>query len=376
MNDLILFLKETDHIDKMYVFFILIFIFIILAVAIVWMTKKGIGFKIAGIQLTPNKIKELEEEEKITEKFTNLTVEKSDKETIKNSKDMEKDLTDLIDLALKSNPELKLTIKTKVEELETKLENLEMNVEKKKKEIEKLEKTIVKYTLDKTVDYISFDSCLEEIMTEFAEIMKGVCYTFSNDLNFCHISEQEYDKLIRNNTIQFLKQSREILKSKFSGKIIDEIQNLYVFIDDKEEKKFESNYRNLYYTLRTISSESENIKSRVLERTGQQITSAFVNWKKTIIPKFEEIEKSAGRLDTIKKVNYLLQKDDILNLVATISSIYNTYKDQDKTNIFKKQMEVVEIFQKDFEYLIKINFEKFLIKTVNENKIDVTQCYK
>ena len=356
---------------------ILILIFIGVAIALRWMSKKGIGFKVAGITLTPNQIKEIDEADKMDEKLKNLNNKiKIDKQTIAKSEVIEKDLGQIFEAALKANPELKKVHDAAINKLETQVDALTHDIEIKEAEIIRLEETINKYTLDKTVDYVSFESCLKEITNEYTEIMKGVCYTFANDLSFSQIAEEEYNKLIRDNTVKFLKGSKEILNSKFSGEIIENINNLYKILTPKEEAKFESNYKSLYYSLRTLSIERENIKQRVLEKTGQQISSAFINWKRTLIPRLEDIERSGDSLNISKKINYLLQKDDILNLVAIISSIYNTYKEQDKTNIFKKQMELVDLFKIDLEYLIKMNFQKFLIKVVEEEDIDITQHYQ
>ena len=377
MQDIILFLKETNHVDKVYVLAILILIFIGVAIALRWMSKKGIGFKVAGITLTPNQIKEIDDADKMDEKLKNLNNKiKIDKQTIAKSEVIEKDLGQIFEAALKANPELKKVHDAAINKLETQVDALTHDIEIKEAEIIRLEEAINKYTLDKTVDYVSFESCLKEITNEYTEIMKGVCYTFANDLSFSQIAEEEYNKLIRDNTVKFLKGSKEILNSKFSGEIIENINNLYKILTPKEEAKFESNYKSLYYSLRTLSIERENIKQRVLEKTGQQISSAFINWKRTLIPRLEDIERSGDSLTISKKINYLLQKDDILNLVAIISSIYNTYKEQDKTNIFKKQMELVDLFKIDLEYLIKINFQKFLIKVVEEEDIDITQHYQ
>ena len=376
MQDIVLFLKETNHVDKIYVLAIIILVFIGIAIALRWMSKKGIGFKIAGIQLTPNQIKEIEESEKIDEKLKSMSKTKIDNQIIAKSEVIEKDLSQIFEAALKANPELKKAHDEEINKLETKVDALEHDIEVKEAEITRLEQTINKYTLDKTVDYVLFESCLKEIINEYAEIMKGVCYTFANDLSFSQISEEEYNKLIRDNTIKFLKGSKEILNSKFSGEIIEDINNLYQILTPKEEAKFESNYKSLYYSLRTLSVEKETIKQRILEKTGQQISSAFINWKRTLIPRLEDIERSGDSLTIQKKLNYLLQKDDILNLVAIISSIYNTYKEQDKTNIFKKQIELVDLFKTDLEYLIRINFQKFLIKVVEEEDIDITQHYQ
>ena len=375
MQDVVLFLRETNHIDKIYVLLILILVFLGVFVVLKWMSKRGIGFKIAGIQLTPSQIQEIEKSEEIDRKLENIKAPDLNEFVKQRSKEMSKDLSELFEEAIKANPELKKMSEAKIESLETEIADLSRNIEVKEAEIARLEETINKYTLDKTVDYVSFKHCLDEIMNEYSEIMKGVCYTFANDLSFSQITENDYNKLIRDNTVKFLKQSREILNSKFSGEIIDDINNLYSILTPKEEKKFEDNYKNLYYTLRTLSSERDTIKAKVLEKTGQQISSAFINWKRTLIPRMDDIERNSDSFTVTKKLNYLLQKEDILNLVATISSIYNTYKEQDKTNILKKQMEIVDMFKVDLEYLIRINFEKFLIKTVEKEKVDITQHY-
>lgn len=382
MNELITFLNEVDNGDKLYVFFFIIVIITILIVTTKWLIKRGVKINLGIFKLDPSsfQIDDLEKTEKeICNNDGNDENVKNRKLRRKRSNDFfnfykikeNEGLNDLTEEELREYKESKIII----DNLKEEIKKLEDDLKEKDKIIKELNKKIRELSVDKLQDFVSFYKIMELLSREYDRTILEICNKFLTDPSYDNISSEDYDIVIKESHDKLLEYAVDLFDTRYSGLIVKHISNIYSLMTSKEEEQEEKEWSDLLLSIRALHNKAKIDRSSYLKNVGLKISDTLSNWKIRVFERLKEILDPSDTKNDLEKLNYLIKDEEIMGLVATVSSFYIKNKEIEKVSAIDEQMKVARKFKERMLKILIINFKKILLKTIENEGIENVESY-
>lgn len=385
MRELIAFLNEVDNGDKLYVFFFIIVIIAILIITAKWLIKRGVKINLGIFKLDPSSIHSDDLEKTEKEIYTgkdidggkNMRRRKMRTDDLFNfyklrEKEKLEDLSD--DLTEEELREYKES-ENIINNLKNEIKKLENDLKEKDKIIKELNKKIRELSIDKLQDFVSFYKIMDLLSREHDRTILEICNKFLSDPFYDNISSDDYEIVIKESHNKLLEYAVELFDTRYSGLIVKQISNIYSLMTSKEEEQEEKEWADLLLSIRALHNKAKIDRSSYLKNVGLKISDNLSNWKIVVFERLKEVLEPSDTRSDLEKLNYLIKDDELMRLVATVSSFYVKNKEIEKVSAIDEQMKIARKFKERMLKILVINFKKILLKTIENEGIENMESY-